>query len=1389
MVKIKKRKIELVLLLIVLVQIFLLINIPTADSYIISQKDYKKIGSKIIVQKSKLKELTKLGIGLLIGSLSIKQIGVVSARDGDQEPSHFCCPETNNGGHCQDLTYIWDEFTNPSLNYFKENSNCAEDLKDGTCIQNNCWSCCPENNQGNLCTDIPTAHPEQCNLTAAPLSSGRCTEDCLSCCPKIISEDYSDKDDFCIDTSRYHKNCADPLVLGTCEENNCKVVGLNEPTVSIGAEWEVDVSAASDLSWSCCRQTIVGAICQNIASTDTQSCAVDVISTNCENVADCKKGCCVDEEEGLCTTKATMEKCELDGGVWKDEENCLVTECQKGCCVLGNDVLFATEQRCAQLSPLYGFEKDFRDLTSEVDCLVLAASQIKSACVIDDDCKFLTESQCLSMGGLFSQGNICSNPALNTSCERQESVGLVDGKDELYWFDSCGNRENIYSSDRDASWNEGKLLSKAECCNPDESNADSSTCGNCDYFLGSRGAESSLLSSKVADGSFVCADMACTDEEGVERKNGESWCVYDSYIGEGKDTAGSRHWKRMCIDGEIKVEGCADYRGGICVQSEMSSDDGSETFTAAACVVNEAMSCLGYNSDDDMEDKCRANEDCMIKSIKIAAQFQFDVCVGEYPRGFDLTGGGNSEKICGMASQTCSVMYEKNIVGSWRCKKNCACEGGGFAPQMNDLCISLGDCGSYVNYVGEGTDNIKVSGASSISWKDYINYVNTVSGQFAKPKDMRAFLGSIGGTSTSLTPDEESGFDNAVGMIGTVSGGLGTIAGFAAGYLPGAVTAKGAAAGMSSMGTSASVSAFGYAFAGAAVGAMVGSYLAESLGRSGDAATALTVAGAVAGAAIGYASYAAGALTIPVVGWIALAIMVIISILGWGETEIRRVEFICMPWQAPTGGSDCDKCNDDPLRVCSTYKCSSLGQACKLLNPNTENPTCESIPNDGRPPVISESVIEERYSFENISSKNVKILSKDREDKCVPEFTQVIFSLETDEFAQCKFELQRTNNYGDMTQYPLEQTMYTTNHSFAFSMPSLGSLEVYNVTGDLKEMFGNMNMYVRCQDYHGNANVDEYAVNFCINSGPDLTAARIVKSIPNDGSYTAYEVSTSPLTIYLNEPAECKYDVDGNKSYETMSNSMECKTDLLEVEAFGWPCNTTLTGLEGGDNKFYIKCMDKPWVNTTEEIERYEARNVNVESFVYTLKGSESALQISSIIPEGEIEQGFEPISIDLKVKTSGGSENGKAKCSYSFTEDGEMIQFFNTFSNLHEQNFNTMMRGDHYIAVECVDEGNNIARGETNFSLVIDTAPPVATRISKMGDSLILSTDEEAECYYSLNHCYFDIDNFPPMASMLSSTHTIQWSLGETYYIKCRDIWRNTNPTCAMIVSPSFFE
>ena len=1218
---------------------------------------------------------------------------------------------------------------------------------------------------------------------------------------------------------------------------------INNATTNYAVAQYSTNTSLSGYQFACCPQTKEGAICQEVLSTKQEQCAVPMIPGRCQEVQSCEIGCCIDKQEGLCSSKSTYQACINDGGEWKKGEECLIQECQKGCCLLGDNVEFVTEQRCDVLSLLEGFSQSyFEDLEREWQCLALKETQVYGACVVGEGrCSQESETKCSEIGGDFYEDLLCSHESLNTSCERQSYISCIEGEDEIYWFDSCGNKENIYSSDRETSWANGNKLDKSESCNPLESNAGSTTCGNCNLFLSSTCSETALGARSVKDGDFICKDLTCMDEYGNKRENGESWCVYDSAIGDGKDTAGSRHWKRYCEDGEVKIEPCADYRGQICVQSEIKNDEG-DSINTASCVVNEALKCImEYNQGEEgPSPECTENPDCIVKEIDVDKGFKFDFCTSKYPRGFDLTEDSENEEsakqICALANQECTVIYEKKLgfgvggsaaqsaaTGSdWVCVFNCDCEEEKFAEQMNDLCISLGDCGSYINYKGEGTDNINVENSPDVSWQEYTQYAQPVKGQYAQAKSLE-YTGKLLGWNIATEDDferEVSILAKSVKTVGTISGagawiikgsmfifpglfGVGTVSSTVAASAAAEAAATGGfeAAGIAAQDPSmlaTTLSGVATVAGSLALGAALGGIIGKIFGLQGDAATALIVTGAIGGLTIGVGvlvSAKFSAFCGPF-AWLCFVILIVILLivaavlkfLGIGDTKEVIVEFECLPWQAPPGGTNCEACNEDPLKPCTEYRCSSLGQSCELLNENELNPICVNVNSGDRtPPVISPGDIATGFKFNNEQKDSVEV--RQFEGGCIKEFTSVLFSLKTDEFAQCKLSYERGKDYEEMSYGFIERTSYSRNHTTSFIMPSISALESeFNITieGDLREQIGNLNMYVRCQDSNGNLNNKEYAVNFCIVSGPDTTPVEIVKTNPVNGAGKIFNLNEVPLTIFLSEPAQCKFSKE-DKSYNEMENGFLCKTGLQESTINGWPCNTLLQGLTqevNSQDTFYIKCIDQPWFADTD---KENLRNINQDSYIYTLKNSQSELSIDSISPSGNIIEGFEPIVVNIEAKTSGGINNGVSQCKYSFTNNNEnLISFLNTFSSTHKQKFDLMTAGDYILYVTCEDDAGNKAESKTIFSLKLDTSSPAIVRVFNEGGNLKILTDEKAECTYDFYTCNFNINNASSMTNAFSLEHKAPWNLDNTYHIKCRDIWGNTNLGCGIIVKPS---
>ncbi|MFH1307925.1 MAG: hypothetical protein ABIH72_03665 [archaeon] len=1205
---------------------------------------------------------------------------------------------------------------------------------------------------------------------------------------------------------------------------------------------EIKVVEAQPLTPQCCEVTNNNSICQEMVweqcGGQCQGGFSGCFPGFCEDTTNCDYGCCFDSYQGTCASNSPKAKCEQDGGQWFDEPACNIAECQKACCVLGDETQFVTRDRCNYLADYYGFDFDFRpDVIYEIECIALASTTSTGACVYygedENNCEFISQQECQSSGGEFHEDVLCSNSELETNCTRQASTGCADNKNkynEVYWFDSCGNMENIYDSDRDASWNNGWVLEKNESCNPTNANgnANSLSCGNCFYMLGSicGGAEGSGVT--PAEGEYICRDMDCIDEKGNARRNGESWCVYDGSIGESEsksedipnvaavqiidgednlfstDVVGSRHWKHYCQNGEVKIDPCGDYRTEICVQSDIIVDDSSgEKFSTASCMINPWQECLSYNKEVET-DKCEKNFVCRVQKIDIDSDYSFDLCVPKYSPGFDFQsekGYDVASTICGRASLDCTWVEVKHVDG-WECEFNCDCQSKEFAEKMNNYCVSLGDCGAYVNIEGEVTDGgYSVTGAPRLEKSDlekFEKYAEPIEGQFADARDISSFYGFLG--IGELDEYEEADYSDAMykfmlgttGAYGVGAVGMITTAALTDGLVVSYSLTKGIVITETASGVISGSQSFGFfaGFAniaiGVAVGAMIGMMIGKMFGLEGEGLLIVTIAGAVAGLVVGaVAAYMqVGIMTLCSTGILCpLAILFIIivaivtKLLGIGDTKEHTVSFNCMPWQPPVGGSDCGNCDDNPMHPCSKYRCSSLGAACHFFNEGSEAEICEASKQDAIPPQISPwyNIVTENYTYTEVSNNGYKVRQQD--GRCIQAWTNVQFGISLDELGQCKYSLEPgIMPYENMPQFFNNRNLYLRNHSTSINLPSPDALGAH---GFDPNRVADYNLYVKCQDDWGAWTPADYVINFCVKPGPDLTAPRIQKTIPEDYAYTKYNSSEKNITIYVNEPVTCRWSTKEFIDYELMEGEFTCPSaDVFETPTvWGFNCDTALklnTTLE--ENEFYFKCKDQPWYAGENE----SKRNANTQAYPYSLYPSLSPLKVEGAYPSGEAIFGFEPVSIKLETYTSGGAEDGKSECRWKLGPYGWNDRFRETFDNYHSSTLTTMYAGSYNYKINCKDVAENEANYSTDFKISVDNRYPVITRVYHDGGSLVVETEEPSTCAYSTDTCYFDFNEGERMSGS-DRFHTTGWQIDYTYHIKCRDIFNNEPGGCSI--------
>jgi hypothetical protein len=572
--------------------------------------------------------------------------------------------------------------------------------------------------------------------------------------------------------------------------------------------------------------------------------------------------------------------------------------------------------------------------------------------------------------------------------------------------------------------------------------------------------------------------------------------------------------------------------------------------------------------------------------------------------------------------------------------------------------------------------------------------------------------------------------------------------------------------------------AFGNAL-GAVAGAMaIASILAGEFGMDYDDALAVTLG--VVGAIIIIAGIQNIAATLSWLGPIGFIIAILVwlysEIVGVGDTKEKIVSFKCYPWQAPTGGDDCSKCGD--FSDCSQYKCQSLGQGCEFINKGTEHQRCvDMTPRyDASSPIISPfyDIITEGFEYSKVQSNGFEL--KETGKSCIPEFTTVLFGVETDRPAQCKIGTDPLETYDEMIEYFGGSNLYLENHTNILVIPSIESLKnEFNLTPVQVNKLGEFNFYVKCKGVNGKANDAAYVIKSCVREGPDLTAPMITKVDPEKG-YVGFNATELKATFWTNEPSNCKYSSFDLK-YSEMENQMVCQNSLNNQDFYGFPCNTTFSVAD--NERFFVRCRDLS-----------ENQNTMTESYVYELIRSESNLRIVLTDPEdGEIiRAASEPATVNLEVLTAGGAEDGKAICSYKFRESAQYVKFFDTSSNKHLQVFNSVMGGEYGVWIECEDVADNIARTVINFTLYVDTDAPGIARVY-YENGLKIITNEDTTCAYSFvdSRCSFDIEESEDVFLMpgTGKKHTADWQTENTYYIKCMDQYNNRPGRCSIVVRP----
>ncbi len=358
----------------------------------------------------------------------------------------------------------------------------------------------------------------------------------------------------------------------------------------------------------------------------------------------------------------------------------------------------------------------------------------------------------------------------------------------------------------------------------------------------------------------------------------------------------------------------------------------------------------------------------------------------------------------------------------------------------------------------------------------------------------------------------------------------------------------------------------------------------------------------------------------------------------------------------------------------------------------------------------------------------------------------------------------------------------------------------------LTDSCGEYNLYVQCEDFKGNkGNLLEgmsYVIKFKAAKQSDMSEVLMEgnKIDPLSGSYVKYGDKEKNIEISLDEPAQCKWDRKANVNYEEMVNEFSCsgatlvqttetpQADLTQEDLEGetdeemcdpavrLTCETALTNITAGENKFYFRCKD-----TAGNVNTQDWPQIGIQRG-YTLYGSSGNLTISETncihnLPNGETKTECGDIyafNYTLRLKTDGGM-NGEASCKYGFNT-APNADFFSTGKKEHTQLFapeSGLPEGSQTINVECIDKAGNFASKTISNFIKADRTAPRMERVYLDGSYLTLETNEKSTCKY-VNVLKFDYDKASEMASANGLAHK---SVADKDYYKigCKDVFGNS--------------
>jgi hypothetical protein len=660
------------------------------------------------------------------------------------------------------------------------------------------------------------------------------------------------------------------------------------------------------------------------------------------------------------------------------------------------------------------------------------------------------------------------------------------------------------------------------------------------------------------DGCVNCNDCGA-------HKHGDSWCVYDSIVGDGYDYVGSRHYKQTCINGRIYDTECRDFREELCTEDPVAKK--------AVCRINRWHDCAEQTDRIDCEDNSK--RDCTWSEWLVdeatpsyGLQRKNRRCHPQVPPGFRFW-EGHSEQVC-------------NVANEWR-----RCDGYScplvWTEAVMQYCYFQGDCGDYRNVA----DEVSITHYNVEEPRDYI-YLDDGLTNLADSPDNKLGLPLYNRAQDPLGGNE---FSNSQGNYEAIFNAANDWFEEASSWevcdfceCVGDAPTGGCVFDESIFSTvicrpwGASISGEDCGKCGEDPLKPCTEYMCKSLGSKCVYEQNITMG---LGVCYEYSELDRVGPKITYDG----------SVLGDFTVEADSLIGIDADGYWICNGDSCDDAGIDPYSILIFVVNLSEEAQCKLSPlPDIDY---EDIPSFGVSGIYDKlyPILMRVYSFEDAKkqvldfAKLDTVLSLSQLGRIETQVTKM-----KQDAIDIANEFNQPIDEAELNQMEADFRTYTVPNLRDF-YDQMG----YAIQEILVQMESrNVILFLKCQDRAGNENEREFFVKYTI--GEDRTAPLIIKLNPPNATAIS---GSFRLVVSLNEPSICKYSIGSDKSYETMDQTMDCAISEFDANFGLYECSELIPDL-GSDVEIYVKCADQPPITRRYNLHLLESTEFSVESEDYS---------------------------------------------------------------------------------------------------------------------------------------------------------------------------------------------